>query len=116
MVESSNLGRHIRDVTQELRVIEQEISIWTMQLAKGGQPEAITRDIEAALAERKDMFARVQQKVVLLEASSHTHHREREPNPAPHSSTKGNNPNVAHTQRPPTPLHMNATLTSNQTT
>ena len=68
MVESSNLGRHIRDVTQELRVIEQEISIWTMQLAKGGQPDVITWDIEAALVERKEMFVRVQQKLNLLEA------------------------------------------------
>ena len=52
-----SVERHIRDAAQELRVIEQEINIWMMQLAKGGQPQIITRDIEAALAERKDMFA-----------------------------------------------------------
>ena len=65
-----NVERHIRDAAQELRVIEQEINIWAVQLAKGGQPESITRDIEVALAERKDRFARVQQKLHLLEHSS----------------------------------------------
>ena len=68
-----SVERHIRDTMQELRALEQEINIWTAQLAKGGQPEGVTRDIEAALAERKDMFAGVQQKLNLLEASSHTH-------------------------------------------
>ena len=57
MADPLSVERHIRDVAQELRVIEQEIDIWTMQLVKGGQPEIITPDIEATLAERKDMFA-----------------------------------------------------------
>ena len=73
MADPLGVERHIRDVAQELCVIEQEINIWTMQLAKGGQSEIITRDIEAALAERKDRFTRVQQKLHLLEASSYTH-------------------------------------------
>ena len=68
MVDSLRVERHIRDATQELRVIEQEINIWTMQLAKGGQPKVITRYIKATLVERKDTFARVQQKLNLLEA------------------------------------------------
>ena len=55
MADLLSVERHIRDVAQELRVIEQDINIWMMQLAKGGQPEIITRDIEAALAERKDI-------------------------------------------------------------
>ena len=99
MADPLSIERHIRDAAQELRMIEQEINIWTMQLAKGGQPEIITRDIEAALAERKDMFARVQQKLNLLQASSHTHRRDRdgEPSPTPHSSTTGSSPNEAHT-------------------
>ena len=92
-----SVERHIRDAMQELRAIEQEINIWTVQLAKGGQPEVVTRDIEAPLVERKDMFARVPQKLYLLEASSHTHCRDREPSPVPHSSTTGTSPNKAHT-------------------
>ena len=73
MADPLSVERHIRDAVQELRVIEQEINIWTMQLAKGGQPEIITRDIEAALAERKDMVARVQKKLNPIEGSSHLH-------------------------------------------
>ena len=34
--------RRIWDAMQELRAIEQEINIWTVQLAKGGQPEVVT--------------------------------------------------------------------------
>ena len=62
------------------------------------------------------MFARVQQKLNLLETSSHMHRRDREPSPALHSSTIGNNPNEAHTRRPPTPPRMDMTPTPDQTT
>ena len=116
MANPLSVERHIRDAAQELRVIEQEINIWMMQLAKGGQSEIITRDIEADLAKRKDMFARVQQRLNLLEASPHTHHRDREPSPAPHSSTTGNSPNEAHTRRTPTSPCMDPTPTPDQTT
>ena len=116
MADPLSVERHIRDAAQELRVIEQEINIWMMQLAKGGQSEIITRDIEADLAKRKDMFARVQQRLNLLEASSRTHHRDREPSPVPHSSTTGNSPSEVHTQRPPTPPRMDANPTPDQTT
>ena len=47
-------------MTKELWVIKQEINIWTLQLAKGGQPEVITPDIEATLSERKDTYTQVQ--------------------------------------------------------
>ena len=116
MANPLSVERHIWDAAQELRVIEQEINIWTMQLAKGGQPKVITRYIKATLVERKDTFARVQQKLNLLEASSYTHGPERESNPTLHSSTTGNNPNKAHTQRTPTPPCMDATPTPDQTT
>ena len=96
MVDPLSIERHIQDAVQELCVVEQEINISTMELAKDRQPEIIPRDIEAALVERKDMVARVQQKLSLLEASSYMHHRDREPSPTPHLSATGNNPNEVH--------------------
>ena len=86
-----------------------------MQLADRGQPEVITRDIEPALAKRKDTFVRVQQNNI-LEASSHTHRREGESSPTQHSRTTSNSPKEAHTRRPPTPPRMDATPTLDQTT
>ena len=57
MADPHSVDRQIRDAVQELRVIKQEINMWTMQVVRGGKLDVITRDIEATLAERKDMFA-----------------------------------------------------------
>ena len=98
MADPLSVERHIRDAAQELRVIEHEINLWTIQLTKGGQPESTTRDIEAALAKRKDRFTRVQQKLHHLETSSHIHRRSQEHSPVPRSSTTGDSPNETRAQ------------------
>ena len=53
----------------KILAIEQDIALWTTQLTKGGQLDTLTQDIEATLAERKEAYARVQQKLTLLEAT-----------------------------------------------